>query len=245
MTTASDAAAFARLRAAGFVCAAERLADLDLPRLGHQIGVGEDEIHAVIDVETSGGGFDALKRPKLLFEPHKFYAALTGAARARAVSLGLAYPKWGEQPYPKDSYPRLFQAMAIDETAALKSASWALGQIMGSNHAAAGYDSPQGMVLAFCAGGETEHLAAMVRFIQANRLDDELRARNWAAFARGYNGPQYAANAYHTKLAAAFARWAKIPDTPWSPEAKPAPVVAPPAPEAATTCGQCGKRLAA
>lgn len=245
MTTATDAAAFARLRAAGFVCAAARLADLDLPRLGHEIGVGEDEIHAVIDVETSGGGFDALKRPKMLFEPHRFYAALSGAARTRAVSLGLAYPTWGERPYPADSYPRLFQAMAIDEAAALKSASWGLGQIMGSNHAAAGYDSPQAMVLAFCAGGETEHLAAMVRFIKANSLDDELRARNWAAFARGYNGPQYAKNSYHTKLAAAFAKWAKISDTPWPPApVAPAPVPAP-TPVAAPTCAACGKRLAA
>ena len=227
-TTAAIAAAFARVRTAGFVGKATRLADIDLPQIGHQIGVGEDEVHAVIDVETAGGGFDKLGRPKQLFEPHKFYAALSGAKRTQAVSLGLAYPTWGEKPYPSDSYPRLAQAMAIDETAALASASWGLGQILGSNFIAAGYDSPQQMVLAYVEGGESEHLSAMVRFIKANHLDDELRAHNWPAFARGYNGPKYAANGYHTKLTAAFARWAKIPDTPWSPEqdaiSKPVPV---------------------
>jgi hypothetical protein len=239
MSAPLDAGAFARLRAAGFVCAASKLADLDLPRIGHEIGVGEDELHAVIEVETAGGGFDALKRPKQLFEPHRFYALLSGAARTRAVSLGLAYPKWGEKPYPKDSYPRLAQALEIDETAAIKSASWGLGQIMGSNFAEAGYDSPQAMVVAFCTGGEAEHLAAMVSFIRANHLDDELRAHNWAAFARGYNGSQYKANAYDTKLAAAFAKWSKIKDTPWTPGAAPAA----PAP-APATCPTCGRPLA-
>lgn len=217
--SADVAGAFARLRAAGFVGKATPLADIDLPQVGHTIGVGEDEIHAVIDVEAAGSGFDKLKRPKMLFETHKFYAALSGANRDRAVSLGIAYPKW-KRDYPSDSYPRLFQAMAIDETAALKSASWGLGQILGSNYVEAGYDSPQQMVLAFVEGGEGEHLAAMVRFIKANRLDDELRSHNWAAFARGYNGPKYAENGYHTKLAASFARWAKIPDTPWSPQSE-------------------------
>ncbi|AWN43183.1 N-acetylmuramidase family protein [Methylobacterium durans] len=215
---ATSADAFARVRALGFVGSAMRLADIDLPRLGHRIGVGEDEIHAVIDVETAGGGFDKLKRPKMLFEPHRFYANLAaGPKRDAAVAQGLAYPKWRKD-YPSDSYPRLFQAMQIDETAALKSASWGLGQIMGENYVAAGYDSPQQMVLAFVEGGEAEHLEAMINFIVANHLDDELRAHNWAGFARGYNGPKYAENAYHTKLAAAFTRWAKIKDTAWSPE---------------------------
>jgi hypothetical protein len=35
--------------------------------------------------------------------------------RDRAVSLGLAYASWGQKPYPKDSYPRLLQALLIDE----------------------------------------------------------------------------------------------------------------------------------
>lgn len=215
---ASVAEAFARVRAAGFVGRATPLADIDLPQIGHTIGVGEDEIHAVIDVEAAGSGFDASKRPKLLFEPHVFYRNLTGADRAHAEQVGLAYKAWKSGGYPKDSYPRLMAAMAINETAALKAASWGLGQVLGENYVAAGYDSPQQMVLAFVEGGESEHLAAMIRFIKANHLDDELRAHNWAGFARGYNGASYAQHGYHTKLATAYARWAKIPDTAWSPQ---------------------------
>ncbi|WP_019998870.1 N-acetylmuramidase family protein [Aureimonas ureilytica] len=201
----------------GFRGAAKPLDDIDLPRLGYRIGVGEDEIHAVIDVETAGGAWDAKGRPKMLFEPHRFWKNLgAGAKRDRAVKAGLAYPSWGERPYPKDSYPRLIEAMAIDETAALKSASWGLGQILGENHAMVGYDTVQEMVLASLDDAD-KHLEMMVAFILSAKLDGKLRAHDWAGFARGYNGPQYAKNGYHTKLEAAFKRWAKIRDTPWSP----------------------------
>jgi hypothetical protein len=199
-----------------FKGAAKRLDDIDLPKLGHRIGVGEDEIHAVLDVEAAGSGFDAQGRVKALYEPHKAYALSKGAVRAQLVSAGLAYPRWGEQPYPKDSYPRILAAMAIDETIALKATSWGLGQVMGFNHAAAGYATPQAMVSAF-AEDEEHHLEAMISFIIVDGLDDEIRRHDWAGLARGYNGSGYAENRYDVKLAAAFAKWSKIKDTPWSP----------------------------
>lgn len=200
-----------------FAGPALRIGDEDLPRIGYTIGVGEDEIHAILDVEAGGSGFDAQGRPKMLFEPHVFYRHLSGAKLTQAVNAGLAYAAWRPGAYPADSYPRLKAAMQIDDTAGLKSASWGIGQILGENYVAAGYGSVQDMVRAFILYGEAEQLEAMVRFIRANHLDDELRAHNWAALARGYNGPQYARNGYHTKLAASFARWSRIRDTTWTP----------------------------
>lgn len=197
---------------------ARPLDDIDLPRIGHRIGVGEDEVHAVMDVEAAGGAWDARGRPKMLFEPHRFWKNLgPGPKRDAAVSAGLAYPSWGEKPYPKDSYPRLQQAMAIDETAALKSASWGLGQVLGENHVMVGHDTVQSMVLALLDDSEV-HLEQMIAFIMSARLDGKLRAHDWSGFARGYNGPQYAKHGYHTRLAAAYVRWAKIRDTAWSPD---------------------------
>ena len=227
---------------------AKRLDDVDLPRLGALIGVGEDEIHAVLDVESRGSGFDRAGRPAMLFEPHIFWRELgQSSKRTQAAAAGLAYPKWRRDNYLADSYPRLIAAIGIDETAALRSASWGLGQIMGHNHAAAGYASPQAMVAAFC-DDEEAHLAAMVAFIKAAHLDDDLRAHDWVAFARGYNGPGYAQNDYHGRLGRSYARWRGIKDTPWNPadaiketqqaeaaaaareSLKPAPIPAPPAP---------------
>jgi hypothetical protein len=197
---------------------AKRIEDLDLPRIGALIGVGEDEMHAVLDVESAGSGFDAKGRPKMLFEPHIFYRELAKdpAKRAQAVAQGVAYEGWRPGTYPSDSYPRLLLAMKIDETAALRSASWGLGQILGNNHLAAGYATVQEMVIDFTKD-EDKHLEAMIRFIKAKKLDDELRNHEWAAFARGYNGAMYAAHGYHLKLKSAFERWKKIKDTPWHP----------------------------
>ncbi len=193
---------------------ARRLDDIDLPRIGAKIGVGEDEIHAVLDVETRGGGFDKQGRPKMLFEPHIFYREVPGHLRAQAVSKGLAYKRWGTKRYPSDSYPRLTQAMKMDREAAFRSASWGLGQVMGFNHSMAGYPSAEAMVKDFL-DDEDKHLEAMVEFIIAAGLDDELRNHDWRGFARGYNGPGYAKNGYHTKLERAYRKWSRIKDTPF------------------------------
>lgn len=193
---------------------AKRLDDVDLPRVAARIGVGEDEIHAVLDVETAGSGFDRGGRPKMLFEPHIFWRELgPGNDRDRAQKAGLAYSRWKPGAYPKDSYPRLEAAMKINPDAALRSCSWGLGQIMGFNCKNAGYATAADMVMDFLDDEET-HLNAMVTFIQTAKLDRFLRSRDWAGFARGYNGAGFAKNGYDKKLAAAYAKWQKIKDTP-------------------------------
>lgn len=191
---------------------AKRLDAWDYGRIGRLIGVGEDEVRAVVEVEAAGSGFDAQGRPKMLFEPHVFWRELGEAKRAIAVNQGLAYRRWGEKPYPRDSYPRLAAAMKIDRPAALRSASWGLGQIMGFNHKSAGYATAEAMVTAFL-DDEEKHVEAMINFIVSEGLDDEMRGHRWEAFARGYNGPGYAKHGYHTKLAEAFAKWRARPDT--------------------------------
>lgn len=191
-----------------------RLDAIDIGRLAATIGCGEDHLRAVMEVETRGGGFDTHGRIKMLFEPHVFYRELQGSEREQAIQSGLAYRRWGERKYPRDSYPRLLEARVINEQAALRSCSWSLGQIMGFNHALAGYPTAAAMVRAF-RDDEAVHLAAMVEFIISSGLDDDLRREDWRGFARGYNGTGYAKHGYHIKLKAAFAKWQKIPDTPF------------------------------
>lgn len=211
-----------------FIGRAKRLEDIDLPRIGAKIGVGEDEIHAFMDVEAAGSGFDEHGRPKMRFEYHKFYKQLRGKQLQTAINMKLAYKSWKSGKHPRDMYPILQRAMKINATAALKSASWGLGQIMGYNHAAAGYPTVQAMVKDFMAD-EDNHLEGMVGFLIANHLDDDLREHRWSGLARGYNGSQYASHGYHTKLKAAFEKWSRIRDTPYPPDAPEQPK--PPEPE--------------
>lgn len=201
-----------------FKGAARQLDDIDLPKIGYEIGVGEDEIHAVMDVEAAGDGFDSQGRPRILFERHHFWRQLgKGAKRDKAHKQGLAVSRWSRATYGKDQYALLKKAMKIDETAALKACSWGLGQIMGWNHKVAGYPSVQAMVRAFMMD-EEYHLSAMVNFIKNAGLDDNLRNHDWRGFARGYNGSGYEKNKYHTKLENSYRKWSRIKDTAWSPE---------------------------
>ena len=54
---------------------------------------------------------------------------------------------------------------------------------------------------------EAAQLEAFVNFILSQKLDDEMRERRWADFARKYNGPGYRANRYDEKLASAFKKF--------------------------------------
>lgn len=219
----------AELRKAGWTSAVKPppLQDVDIPRIAYQMRTGEDELHAVMDVEAPAGGYDSQGRLTILYEPHIAYALTSGATRDRLVAAGLAYAKWGTKPYPKDSYPRLSAAYDIAGSVAIQACSIGRGQVLGRNYVAAGFDSPEEMWYTMFVGGEAAHLEAMVSFIIHNHLDDELRTHNWAAFARGYNGSAYKKNNYDTKLAARFKFWVGKPDTPWSPHVVvPAPAIA-------------------
>lgn len=185
------------------------LTDGDVRTIAGYLGCHVAAVRAVLAVESAGRGFGNDGRPIILNEPHIFWRELgAGAKRDRAVREGLAYQKWGAKPYPRsqpERYAWLARAMAIDETAALKSCSWGLGQVMGFNHKVAGFATVQEFVAAM-THSEGAHLYAMARFIVSNRLQGHLRSLNWSAFARGYNGAGYAKNAYHTKLASAYAK---------------------------------------
>lgn len=201
-----------------FVGNRKPLDDFDIPRMAHRINVSEDHFRAFFEVESAGRAYDRLGRPVMLFEPHVFFRNLRGAERDRAVEAGLAYQRWRPGSYPSDSYPRLKQAIQINQDAALKSCSIGLSQVLVENYSSVGYLSPWAMWQAFM-DDEEEHVEAMLRFILANGIDDDLRAGRWEVVARVYNGPRYKENGYHTKMARAFAKFQGIPDVNWKPDA--------------------------
>jgi len=184
----------------------------EIPAIANDIGVESAALRAVLAVESSGSGFDKAGRPKALFERHYFYKMLKDDLDAlqQAVDAGLAYPKWGEKPYPKGSdavYAEIEAACGINTNAALLSVSWGLGQIMGNNFKLAGCSTVNQMVEEAMTS-EANQLRHMANFIKSAGLLDELQAKNWAGFARGYNGPGYAKNAYDVKLADAYNKFA-------------------------------------
>jgi hypothetical protein len=157
-------------------------------------GAGVPELWAVITVETSGCGFLPDRRPKILFERHIFHRLTGGRYDAQAPDVSQSTPG-GYGAVGAHQYDRLEVARLLDEAAALQSASWGLGQVMGENFATAGFADPAGMVAAMVAA-EDHQLLAMAAFVAANGLATALCQHDWAAVARGYNGPDYAAHNY-------------------------------------------------
>lgn len=176
------------------------LQDADFARAAAAIGCAVAAVRAVCDVE-SRGGFLADGRPKILFERHVFRRQTGGRFDAACPAISQRAP--GGYLGGAAEYDRLARALTCDRAAALKSASWGAFQIMGFNHEAAGFADVEAFVQAMVSGAGAQ-LDAFVRFITAAGLDDELIRRDWPAFARGYNGADYARNHYDTRLAAAY-----------------------------------------
>lgn len=95
--------------------------------------------------------------------------------------------------------------MKLDEEAALQSASWGLFQIMGFNFKACRFKTVFDFVDAHVES-EARQLDAALGFIRSKELVSTLKEKDWARFARVYNGPGYAKNKYDEKLAAAYRR---------------------------------------
>jgi hypothetical protein len=156
--------------------------------------IGVAELWALVSVETSGCGFLADRRPKILFERHIFSRLTDG--RFDADDPDISQPSQGGYGSPgAHQYDRLAVALTLNAEAALQSASWGLGQIMGENFKYAGFASIDDMVAAMVAR-EDNQLRAIVAFLKATGMDQSLRAHNWTSFARRYNGPNFAASNY-------------------------------------------------
>ncbi|MEM7441966.1 MAG: N-acetylmuramidase domain-containing protein [Pseudomonadota bacterium] len=83
---------------------------------------------------------------------------------------------------------RIEEAATLDRDEAYNSASYGSAQIMGFNFQTAGYPDVHAFVDDMNKGEEGQ-IRAFVNFLKGSRLDAPLRAKDWRAFARGYNGP--------------------------------------------------------
>jgi hypothetical protein len=169
--------------------------------------IGLPELWAVLSVETSGCGYLPDRRPKILFERHVF-SRLTGHRFDEDDPDVSQRTAGGYGPAGTHQHDRLNAAMQLDRAAALQSASWGLGQVMGENFQSAGFKNVEEMVASMVAS-EDNQLRAMMNFMKANRLTASLQSHDWAGFARRYNGPNFAANNYDGLLEHFFERFSE------------------------------------
>lgn len=194
----------------GFQGNALPLTDGGVAAAANLLGVQPAEIWTVIAVETAGCGFWSDRTPQIRYERHVFSHLTHGQYDDGVISSPTpgGYPASGAP-----MYARLGQAMAKDHTAALESASWGIGQIMGENYAMCGFRSVDDMVAAM-QQSEDAQLLAMANFIVSRKIAGALQGHNWAGYALAYNGTTYKQNQYDTKLATFYQKYSqgKLPD---------------------------------
>lgn len=187
-------------------------------------------IKAIATVESGAlGAYWKAGWPIILYEKHRF-SSQTGRKFDQqhpdiSSKTGYRFPNKSERKkaltdelyaWTQDAnYVRLGKAYSLDKVAALKSASWGKFQILGENHVAAGFPaSVEDYVRAVCAS-EKEQLRSFVNFLKADaRLLKALRAKNWADFAKVYNGKEYKKFNYDTRMQAAYEKEASSKETP-------------------------------
>lgn len=176
------------------------LTDQDFRETAENMGVEVAAIRAVAEVESARGGFDEDGRVILRFERHRFRKYTDG--RYDDIYPDISAPYRKGQPGGRGLFNKAF---ALDSEAAMLSTSWGRFQIMGDEHERCGYRTVGEFVDAM-RSGERAQLDAFVAFCASKNLTEAIRNKDWAAFARGYNGASYRDNCYDEKMAEAYGR---------------------------------------
>ena len=187
------------------------LTEEDFQEVAQRLGVEVAAIKAVVDIEAgqSHQGFAAPGKPLINFDLTMFrrFAARRGVNLSR-YSKSHAVVFSASRGSQTRAHNRLDAAMSINPHAAIEGTFWGMFQIGGFNWNKCGAESLEDFV-AKMSSTERAPLDMFAEFIINAGLLKPLREKNWAEFARGYNGPGYARRNYHTRMAQAYARHSK------------------------------------
>ena len=190
----------------------DKLTNEMIKDLANRLGIEPALLKAVQIVEAAGrDGFLSDGRPQILFEGHIMYKEFHKKFPDRDLAYlckkfsMVFYPKWDKSKYfgGLGEYKRLELAKEIDEECALKATSWGMFQIMGFNHNICGCKDVFDFVHKMSESHEKQ-LELMYYFMNNSGCLKELKEKDWAGFAKKYNGPGYAQNAYDQKLRNAY-----------------------------------------
>lgn len=184
------------------------LTETDFEEVAAELGVEVAAIKAVVEIEAgrTHEGFFAPGKPLINFDLSMFRRFAT----RRGVNLS-KYSKSHSVVFASSrgsqsrAHRRLEAARSINPHAAVEGTFWGMFQIGGFNWKKCGAESIDDFVCRM-SRSERDQLEMFASFISSTGLVKHLKTKNWAAFARGYNGPGYTKRSYHTRMAQAYAR---------------------------------------
>ncbi len=192
------------------------LTEKDYEDVASELGVDVASIKAVVEIETgrTRRGFNVDSSPVINFDLNVF-RTMTRRRKIKLSEYAKSHPlvferadvgRFGSQQGAQ--HARLREAMDIDTAAAIEATFWGMFQIGGFNWKLCGTASREEFVERMTRS-EYDQLSLFANYIRNTGLLTHLRNKNWAAFARIYNGPSYAARNYHTRMAAAYRKYSK------------------------------------
>lgn len=182
------------------------LTDEDFKIVAKELDVEVAAIKAVVLIEAGAQmkGFWAPGVPVINFD-RSMYNRYASKATNRKGSKGEKVPA-GLSGYALKEWTQLINARKTNLDGANMGTFWGMFQIGGFNYKQCGCKSVAEMVERM-SKSELEQLELFAQFIKNAGMLDDLRKKNWAAFARKYNGSSYASRGYHTKMANAYKKF--------------------------------------
>lgn len=183
------------------------LTDGDFQRVAKRLGVEVAAIKAVVVIEAGEKmeGFWAPGVPVVNFD-----RTMYNRYHNKSKSKGNPSEKVpsGLKGYPLSEWTQLVTARKSNVDGANMGTFWGMFQIGGFNYKLCGCESV-GEMVRLMSYSELEQLELFATFLINTGMVSDLRNKNWASFAKKYNGPSYAKRGYHTKMANAYARFKK------------------------------------
>lgn len=184
-----------------------RLTDADFKLVADELDIEVAAMKAVVIIEAGEKmeGFAAPGIPIVNFDASmwkKFGTKGSGKGDPNAT-----VPK-GISGHALKEWTQLTNARKKNVDGANMSTFWGMFQIGGFNYKKCDCNSV-GEFVERMSYSELEQLELFARFITNSGMVNDIKNKNWAAFARKYNGPNYAKRGYHTKMARAYQKFKK------------------------------------
>jgi peptidoglycan hydrolase-like protein with peptidoglycan-binding domain len=165
-------------------------AGIDLGSLSRETGIEPAFLMAILQQESAGNP------SAIRFEPHLFNRKSKNGKVPFTAAEGKTFSLTSSETN-KGAFERAYN---IDADAAVRSTSWGLGQVLGG-HLINLYGGPERGIEAFWGNPRKVSLELIVEWIKANpRAVSAAKNKDFANFARIYNGRNYKMNNYDVKL---------------------------------------------
>lgn len=184
------------------------LTESDFRKVAKKLDVEVAAIKAVVSIEAGhqmkgfwAPGVPVINFDQTMFNRYRAKSTVKGGDKNAIMPTGLSGQALRE-------WSQLTTARKQNAQSANMGTFWGMFQIGGFNYKLCGCESIDQMV-ELMSYSELEQLELFATFITNAGMLNDLRNKNWAGFARKYNGANYARRGYHTKMAAAYKKYLK------------------------------------